>query len=187
MALRGLDQLGEDAAGRLRVQESHAAAADADPRPLVDQLESRASRGLERRLDVIRAISHVVEAGSAPREELPDGRVRCERPQELDVALADAEQHGLDALLLDHLSVLERQAEAVAVQRERLVEVLDGDADVVDASEHGVSESRRPDVGIDYTNAGRMPAEVSNMAINIQNPDFDEPREQEGFRVKRAR
>ena len=25
------------------------------------------------------------------------------------------------------------------------------------------------------------------MAIDIQNPDFDEPREQEGFRVKRAR
>jgi len=91
----------------------------------------------------------MVKAGAASREELADGRVRCERPQELDVALADAEEHGLDALLLDDLAVLERQAEPVAVERDRLVEVVDRDAYVVDASEHG-AESRRRVLAADY-------------------------------------
>ena len=53
------------------------------------------------------------------------------------MAVADAEQHGLDALLLHGLAVLERHAQPLAVERDRLVEILDGDSDVIDPSEHG--------------------------------------------------
>jgi hypothetical protein len=52
------------------------------------------------------------------------------------VALANAEQNGLNALLLDRLAVLERHAEPLAIESDRLVEVLDGDSDVIDAVEH---------------------------------------------------
>jgi hypothetical protein len=58
------------------------------------------------------------------------------------VAVADAEQHGLDALVLDGLAVLELHVEALAVEGDRLVEVLDRDADVIYAFEHGVSRIR---------------------------------------------
>src|SRR5215212_7256832 len=49
-------------------------------------------------------------------------------------------------------------------------------------------ESRRQDVAIHYTSGGRMPAEVSDaMSVNIERPDYDEQREQDGFRAQRAR
>ena len=53
------------------------------------------------------------------------------------MAVADLEQHGLDALLLHGLAVLLAHAELVAVERHGAVEILDGHADVVDAPEHG--------------------------------------------------
>lgn len=83
------------------------------------------------------------------------------------MALADAEQHCLDALLLHRLAVLERHAEPLAVERDGLVEILDGHSDVINASEHGESRIRT--------------------MVNIERPHFDEPREQEGFRAQRAR
>jgi hypothetical protein len=70
----------------------------------------------------------------------PDRRLVAQRAQELDVALADVEQHGLDALFLDHLAVDELHVVGLRVQRDRGVEVLDGDADVVDPGEHAPGE-----------------------------------------------
>ena len=66
------------------------------------------------------------------------------RREQLDVALADVEQHRLDALLGDHLAVAEPQLEAVAVELERGLELLHGDADVVDAAEHRAAVYSRP-------------------------------------------
>jgi len=119
------------------VQERHAAAADSDARPLVYELDACAPSRIKGGLDVVGPIRHVMKAGAASREELPDRRVRPERAKQLHVALADAKQHGLHALLLDGLVVLDRHAEPLFVQRDRPVEVLDGNADVVDPAEHG--------------------------------------------------
>jgi uncharacterized cupin superfamily protein len=62
--------------------------------------------------------------------------------------------------------MLERHAEPLGVERDGLVEVLDRHSYVVNASEHGVSRIRG--------------------MVNIERPDFDQPREQEGFRALRA-
>ena len=167
MPLRGLDQLGEHPAGRLRVQKRHAAASDANAGLLVDQPYACGSHGLEGRLDVVRPVRHVVKAGSTPGEELPNRRVRTQRPQQLDVGVADTQQHGLDSPLLHGLAMLERHAEPLAVERDGVVEVLDRHSYVVNASEHGVSRIRT--------------------MVNIERPDFDEQREQDGFRAQRAR
>ena len=86
-------------------------------------------------------VGHVVQARAVALQELADGRVRAERPQQLDVALADAEQHGLDALLLDGLAVLHGHAEPLRVERDGLVEVLHGHSDVIDPPEHGPQSS----------------------------------------------
>ena len=51
------------------------------------------------------------------------------------MALADVEQHRLDALLGHRLVVDVGQPERTPVQRHRRVEVLDGDAYVVDPVE----------------------------------------------------
>jgi uncharacterized cupin superfamily protein len=84
------------------------------------------------------------------------------------VGVADAEQNCLDALLLHGLAVLERHAEPLAVERDGLLEVFDGHSYVVNASEHGRVEN-------------------THMTVNIEKPDFDDKREQEGFRALRAR
>jgi uncharacterized cupin superfamily protein len=64
--------------------------------------------------------------------------------------------------------MLERHAEPLAVERDGLVEVLDRNSYVVNASEHS---------GVENT----------HMTVNIENANFDEQREQDGFRAQRAR
>jgi uncharacterized cupin superfamily protein len=83
------------------------------------------------------------------------------------MTVTDAKEHCLDALLLYGLAVLQRHAQPLAVESDRLVEVLDGNSYVVNASEHRVSRIRT--------------------MVNIERPNFDEPREQDGFRAQRAR
>ena len=63
---------------------------------------SRTPASLQRRergLDVGHLVGDVVQAGAVLGQELADRRVGAERPQQLDVVLADVEQHRLDALL----------------------------------------------------------------------------------------
>ena len=74
--------------------------------------------------------------GPALGEEAADRRVAGERRQQLDVAVADVQQRGLDALLRDRLAVHQRHAVRVAMNGDRGVEVDDRNADVVDAPEH---------------------------------------------------
>ena len=133
----GLDDLDEHAGGRGRAHEGDAGAADAAARLLVDQLEPSTLDRLERGVDVAHLIGDVVKAGAALREELAHRGVLAERRKQLDVVLADVEQRGLDALLLDDLAVDELEAELLAPQLERGLELLDGDPDVVDAVKHG--------------------------------------------------
>ena len=65
--------------------------------------------------------------------------------QQLDVGVADVQQHRLDALVGHGLAVDQRHPELVAVARDRGVEVVDGDPDVVDCREHGSEEVTCPD------------------------------------------
>ena len=62
-------------------------------------------------VDVRAAVGGVVEARAPLGEELARRRVVAERAQQLDVRVADAQQHRLDTLLGDRLAVLDRHAE----------------------------------------------------------------------------
>jgi diacylglycerol kinase (ATP) len=106
-------------------------------RRLVDQAHAGGAQLVERRRDVVDPVRDVVQPGAASREKAPDGRVLGQRRQQLDMAVTDVEQRRLDALLGDRLAVDERHPVPVAVHGDRRVEVLHGDADVVDAPEHG--------------------------------------------------
>jgi hypothetical protein len=119
------------------VQERDAGAADADPRRLVDQAQARLLQRRQRGVDVGHLVGDVVDAGALLGQELADGRVRAEGREELDVVLADVEEHRLDALLGHVLAVDELHVVRLLVEGDRGVEVLDGDAHVVDAREHG--------------------------------------------------
>jgi hypothetical protein len=127
----------EHSTSGLRVQKGNPAFPDPSSRTLVDQPQSRCPHLLEGGLDVIGAVSHVVQSGTVAGQELPDGRVGIERAQQLNVTLTHAKQHRLDTLLLNGLAVLHGHAKALGIERNCLVEVLYGDADVIDASKQG--------------------------------------------------
>ena len=127
------------------MDEGHPGVADPHAGRLVDELQAPLAQRGERGVDVGHAVGDVVQPRAAAGQEAAHGRVRREWPQELDVPVADLEQHGLDALLVDDLAVLERQPVGLLVQRDRRVEVGDGDADVIDPLEHG-RESSAPRV-----------------------------------------
>src|SRR5579884_492912 len=138
------DELCQNSAGRIRVHEPDLEAEQPAPRRLVDQLGACGARARQLRPDVLRLERHVVHPGAALREEPADRRVVAERRQQLDPGAADAERRRLHALVLEALAVLDRRPEQPRVALDRLVEVGDRDADVVDAGErHQASSSER--------------------------------------------
>ena len=85
-SLRGLDDLGQHAAGRLRVQERDPAAADSDPRLLVDQLDAGPFSCSSVASMSSTAYATWCRPSPAPLDELADRRLGAERLQQLDVA-----------------------------------------------------------------------------------------------------
>ena len=127
-----MDELREDAADRVGVQERDLEPEQALPWLLVDQLDALVGKLTDRRADIGNFEGDVVHPGPALRQELAHRRLLAERGQQLDPAIADPQQSGLDALVENRLPVLEPSAEDPLVGRNRLVEVFDGDAKVVD-------------------------------------------------------
>src|SRR6185437_5748586 len=142
MSLRRFYYLGQDPAGRTRMDEGDAGIADADAGLVIDQLEAGVLELVQDLFDVADRIGDVMQAGAALLQVLPNRCVRAQRLQELDVAVADVEQRGLDALRLHRLAVGERHAEGLLVEGEGALEVVGGDADVVDSAEHGPGSLR---------------------------------------------
>jgi len=75
----------------------------------------------------------VVHPGAALCDEAPDGRVLTCRGEKLDAIGADEHRGRLDSLFGERLPALQRAAEDLDVRHKRPVEVVDRDADVMDA------------------------------------------------------
>src|SRR3954447_7212625 len=125
-------QLGQDAMDGVGVDERYLQAEEPRPRLRVDQLDAGGREPLELAAQVVDAVGDVVHAGAAPGEEAADRRVVAERAEQLDAPRADAERCRLDTLLIDRRAVLDLAAEQLSVGTDRLVEIRDGDAHVVD-------------------------------------------------------
>jgi len=131
-----LDELGEHPADGFRVYEGDAAVANAAPRLLVDQPQPGGTATLEGGLDVVGRVGDVVQSGAVALQKPGDSAVGADGLEQLDVAFADVEQDRFDPERLHDLAVGERHAERALVQLDGGVEILDGDADVVDVPEH---------------------------------------------------
>ena len=79
----------------------------------------------------------VVHPRSPPGDEAADGRIVAGRRHELDATLADEQRCRLDPLLGVRLAVLEACSEERLVRRDRLVEIGDGDPEMMDAPHAG--------------------------------------------------
>src|ERR1700693_3326513 len=71
-------------------------------------------------------------------EELLDLRFWMERRDELDPALANRDQGHLNAFALEPLSAADVESEQPFVDLDRLIEIANGDPDVVDPAQHAV-------------------------------------------------
>jgi hypothetical protein len=113
------------------MDESHLEAEHAAPRRLVDQLGACVREMREGRLDVVHLVRDVVHSRAALCEEATNGRIRVERAEQFEPALADADGRRLDALLLHTRAVLELRAEQALVGLDGAVEILDRDTNVM--------------------------------------------------------
>lgn len=102
-------------------------------RARIDQLGPLGRELVESGADVVDLECDVMHPGAPLREELADRRVLAECSQQLDPVRTDAQRRGLDALLLERLAVLELGPEEPVVRRERRIEIVDGDAQVMNA------------------------------------------------------
>lgn len=99
----------------------------------LDELRARRLELLERAREVLGSECNVVHSRPAPREEAPDGRVVAGRAHQLEATLADEQRGGLDTLLDERLAMLDARVEEALVRRDRIVEIDDRDAEVMDA------------------------------------------------------
>jgi hypothetical protein len=88
----------------------------------------------KRRPQIVDLVGDVVHAGAVARQKTPDGGVGAERGDQLDAAVPDLHRRRLHTLLVDTFPVLEPGTEQLLVRPHRLVEIRDGDADVVDSA-----------------------------------------------------
>lgn len=125
--------LREDAVNGVGMHERHLEPVQAAPWTLVDQSSACHRQLAKNRFDVVRLERDVVHAGTAPREEATHGSVVPGRGEQLDATLAEQQSGSLDPLLLELVAVLDLRAEESLVRRDRLVEIGNGHADMVDA------------------------------------------------------
>ena len=123
------------------MDECDLAPEETPPRMLVDQLGSGCGELTQRYLQIRACESDVVHAGTAPGEEASDGRILAGRLEQLYAAVADKQRDGDHALLLERVAMLDGRAEEPLVRRDRLVEALHRDAEMMDATDAHASDA----------------------------------------------
>jgi hypothetical protein len=121
-------------------------------------------------LNVIGAVGHMMQSGAVAIDKTAHRGIRCERTQQLDVALADPEQYRLDPLVLEGLPVLDRHSEALRVERHCLVEIVDGHTHVINSPEQGREGYFRGGSCPLAASAAAMPAGPGSRLLTTSDP-----------------
>jgi hypothetical protein len=101
-------------------------------RLLVDELDALRGEIPKLVVEIAHRIGHVVHPGTTLGQKPADRRVLAERADKLDAAFADPHRSGLDALVRDGVAALDFCSEEPSVGVDSVVEILDGDPEVVD-------------------------------------------------------
>lgn len=113
--LRNLD---EDTPGCARVNERNEMSASADLRRFIDQARAGGLEPRERRMNVVDAVTDVMDAGSPLCEEFPDGRLGTGRFEQFDTRCTDRKHAHIDALFGDGLAARDLESKRIAIERE---------------------------------------------------------------------
>lgn len=122
-------------------------AEEALARCCVDELHALTGEREQRGVQVVHLVGHMVHSRPSLGEELGHGRIVAGRREQLDAS--DADQHGrcLDALFGNRRAMLEPGAEKSGIRLESLVEVVDGDPEVMDAADVHASDANEGSAG----------------------------------------
>ncbi len=113
----------------------------------IDEVRADLGELAQGRLHVVGLERDVMHAGTSTREEATNGGVLPGRSEQLDATGADKQRGGLDPLAGQLVAMLHSRAKQPLVGRDRLIEVSDGDADVVDSAQvHAGDASGAPGV-----------------------------------------
>src|SRR3990170_1384084 len=132
-----LREFGEDAEGRLRVEEPDLHPVDPRAGRLVDQADPLSLRMRERRRRVVHPEAEVVDPFPVLLEELPDRPVGRRRLEHLDRAFPHAEDRRAYLLLGHLLDPEERKPQDVAIEGDGVGEAFHRHPDVLDLPDHG--------------------------------------------------
>src|SRR4030066_485886 len=131
-----LRELGEDAEGRLRVEEPDLHPVEPGAGRFVDQADPLSLRMRERRRRVVYPEAEVVDPFPVLLEELPDRPVGRRRLEHLDRALPHSEDRRADLLLGHLLDPEERKPQDVTVEGDGGGKASDRPPDVLDLPDH---------------------------------------------------
>lgn len=99
--LRNLD---EDTSGRTRMNERYQVSTGADFRRFIDQARAGGLEPRERRVNVVDAVTDVMDPGASLCEELPDGSLGTGRLEQFDARCTNRKHAHIDALFGDGLA-----------------------------------------------------------------------------------
>ena len=114
------------------MHESDLHAEETASRDVVDQVHALSSEVGEPLRQVVDLVGDVVHPGAALGEEPAHGRVFTKGGEQFDAALTQPDRYGLDALRLECVATLDLCTEQPLIRIDRVVEVLDGYAQMVD-------------------------------------------------------
>lgn len=104
------------------------------PRPVIDQIGTCSRELGKRNVEICHLVGDMVHPRAALGEEPADRGVVPERRQQLDATLPGADRGRLDPLLGNGRAMLDLSPEEPLVRAYRFVEILDGNAKVVNAA-----------------------------------------------------
>jgi hypothetical protein len=135
------DQLCQNAAGCVRVDERDLVTEDAAPRLLVHEFGAGSRKAGELGADVVHLECDVMQARTTLGEEFADRGIRAARSEQLDSAFTQAEKDDLGTLFFQRLPELHLGTEQPPVRLYRPVEIVDRDPDVVDAADRHAGDA----------------------------------------------
>ena len=118
------------------MDERHARAVSTGSRYLVDQLHASLAQLGKRRIEVLDPQGDVVQPRSVPVDEPRDRRLGRRGLEQLERRLPHRDEHRAHALRWHVVRRRHLEAQRVAIERQRLVQAADRDADVIERRLH---------------------------------------------------
>lgn len=154
LLLRFFDQLQQDAAGAGRMHKHIAITFRSEANFIRCQPPSRSLQPLHGRFQILDLNRDVVQSWPAAREKLGNRRIRARRFKEFNAGVAQRQHRDDDAFGWNLRSQRRRDAQRVLVERQRIVDRLNGNPNMVNFQGRQASIFRRPQtakqVGLEF-------------------------------------